>query len=72
MCGNGGKWVKNWILEPFIVKFRGRLKFGALFNKPPNSSVGSMLDIFHLILASPRGEGSFNPAETMKKFSRNC
>ena len=54
------------------MKFRGRLKFGALFNKPPNSSVGSMLDIFHLILASPRGEGSFNPAETMKKFSRNC
>jgi hypothetical protein len=30
-----------------------------------------VLDIFPLILANPGGEGSSNPAETMKKISRN-
>ena len=43
-------------------------KFGALFNKPPNSSVGRVLDNFSLILANPGGEGSSNPAETMNFF----
>ena len=50
----GGNGSKMGILEPFVVKFRegwSIFKFEALFNKPPNSSVGRALNIFPLILA---------------------
>jgi hypothetical protein len=64
------KLVKNWILEPFVLKFRQILKyfqvwFEAQFYKCPDSSVGRVLDIFHLILARPdqtrEGAGSIPP-----------
>ena len=83
--GIGPIWRKSeeigqkWILEPLFGEIKGNIelfKFGNLFNKGPDSSVGSTLDFFPLILLNPnlawaksRGVGSFNSAETMIFFS---
>jgi hypothetical protein len=70
--GIGQSWRKlvqicqNWILELYLVKFTRKLKFFQLWSwNCPNSSVGSMLDIFHLNMARPdqtrEGAGSIPP-----------